>query len=164
MDSISELLKGLPMVAEFMQSFDNWVLNYLCWSVATLAEDADDQYLETISPLVRAMPDDAHFYGGCRERAFREFSQPGRAKLLNKALELEERKENLANEAEEHARALQSRIDELNSELAAIKEEVDLKDELIQKIYSAHSYKLGNALLLPVSAAKRLRTRRGAAE
>lgn len=155
MESISELLMSLPLATELMLSYDNWVLNYSYWSIATLNDDIGDLYLDAISPILQAMPNDDEHYPNYTERSFRQLLCLNRSQLVLKARKLEEQNNDLAKENEELSKeieALRNHIDVLNGEISH-------RDSTIEQLYTSHSYTLGHTLLTPLSAMKRMRAR-----
>ncbi len=140
-----------------MESYNNWVLDYTHWSLDTLPADIADRYLKELIPSISAMPDDAELYVNRLEWTLKTLAPLNRSKLLLKATNLSLDKDSLTHDKENlsHEIAnLQAEIARLNGELNSLREELADRDGKIKEVYSSHSYKLGHALLTPLSAVK----------
>ena len=143
--------------APLMESYNNWVLNYTYWSLDTLPADIADRYLEELIPSISVMPDGTESYVSRLEWALKALAPLNRSKLLVKATSLSLDKDGLSQDKENLSREitnLQDEIAKLNGKLNSLREELAERDEMIKEVYSSHSYKLGHALLTPLSAVK----------
>ena len=100
--------------------------------------------------MLSTMPNDAGSYVSRHEWDLRKFASLNQSKLLVKAIDLSGDKENLSHEIAN----LQAEIARLNGELDSLRGELADRDSKIREVYSSHSYKLGHALLTPLSAVK----------
>lgn len=150
MRAIAKRVEGQTESARLMESYNNWVLNYSYWSLNTLPADTADRYLEELLPVISAMPVGAEPYVSRHEWILRTFASLNRSKLVVKATDLSGDKDNLSHEVA----SLQDEIARLNGELSLLREELANRDKTIKDVYSSHSYKLGHALLTPLSAVK----------
>lgn len=150
MQAIAEKIAEQPESSRLMESYNNWILNYSYWSLDTLPADIADRYLEELVPMLSAMPDDAESYVSRHEWTLRAFASLSKSKLLVRAIDLSGDKDNLSHEIEN----LQREIARLGGELDSLREELATRDRTIEDVYSSHSYKLGHALLTPLSAVK----------
>lgn len=143
MRAIKDVIVSLPDSVGLMESCNNWILNYSYWSLSTLPADIADQYLDEIAPSLIAMPDGEDGYVGNHERTLRNLALLSQSKLLVRATDLAGDKENLTNE-----------VRNLQEEIARLRMELDARDQALDQAYASHSYKLGHALLAPLSAIK----------
>lgn len=148
--AIAKKIAEQPESTRLMESYNNWVLNYSYWSLNTLPADIADLYLEELAPALSAMPNGIESYVSRHEWALRTLASLNQSKLLVKATDLSGDKENLSHEIAN----LQAEIVRLNGELNSLREELADRDSKIKEVYSSHSYKLGHALLTPLSAVK----------
>lgn len=103
------------------------------------------------------MPDGAESYVSRLEWALKTLAPLNRSKLLVKATSLSLDKDGLSQDKENlscEITNLQDEIAKLNGKLNSLREELAERDEMIKEVYSSHSYKLGHALLTPLSAVK----------
>lgn len=148
--AIAKKIAEQPESTRLMESYNNWVLNYSYWSLNTLPADIADLYLEELVPALSAMPNGIESYVSRHEWTLRTLASLNQSKLLVKATDLSGDKENLSHEIAN----LQAEIVRLNGELNSLREELADRDSKIKEVYSSHSYKLGHALLTPLSAVK----------
>lgn len=148
--AIAKKIAEQPESTRLTESYNNWVLNYSYWSLNTLPADIADLYLEELAPVLSAMPNGIESYVSRHEWALRTLASLNQSKLLVKATDLSGDKENLSHEIAN----LQAEIVRLNGELNSLREELADRDSKIKEVYSSHSYKLGHALLTPLSAVK----------
>lgn len=148
--AIAKKIAEQPESTRLMESYNNWVLNYSYWSLNTLPADIADLYLEELAPALSAMPNGIESYVSRHEWTLRTLASLNQSKLLVKATDLSGDKENLSHEIAN----LQAEIVRLNGELNSLREELANRDSKIKEVYSSHSYKLGHALLTPLSAVK----------
>lgn len=148
--AIAKKIAEQPESTRLMESYNNWVLNYSYWSLNTLPADIADLYLEELAPALSAMPNGIESYVSRHEWTLRTLASLNQSKLLVKATDLSGDKENLSHEIAN----LQAEIVRLNGELNSLREELADRDSKIKEVYSSHSYKLGHALLTPLSAVK----------
>lgn len=148
--AIAKKIAEQPESTRLMESYNNWVLNYSYWSLNTLPADIADLYLEELAPALSAMPNGIESYVGRHEWTLRTLASLNQSKLLVKATDLSGDKENLSHEIAN----LQAEIARLNGELDSLRGELADRDSKIREVYSSHSYKLGHALLTPLSAVK----------
>lgn len=148
--AIAKKIAEQPESTRLMESYNNWVLNYSYWSLNTLPADIADLYLEELAPALSAMPNGIESYVSRHEWDLRKFASLNQSKLLVKATDLSGDKENLSHEIAN----LQAEIARLNGELDSLRGELADRDSKIREVYSSHSYKLGHALLTPLSAVK----------
>lgn len=151
MHAIKDVITDRPDSKELTESFNNWIMNYSYWSLATLPPDIADRYLDEIEPMVAPMPLDLERFVGRHEWMLRKLATLNRSKLLIEAVDLSGEKERLTNEV---AR-LQGELEQKNAELRTLEDQVAERDRKIREVYSSHSYKLGHTLLTPISAVKR---------
>lgn len=157
MRAIAKKIDEQTEPAPLMESYNNWVLDYTHWSLDTLPADIADRYLKELIPSISAMPDDAELYVNRLEWTLKTLAPLNRSKLLLKATNLSLDKDSLTHDKENlsHEIAnLQAEIARLNGELNSLREELADRDGKIKEVYSSHSYKLGHALLTPLSAVK----------
>lgn len=150
MQAIAKKIVEQPDSARLAESYSNWILNYSYWSLDTLPADIADRYLDELAPMLSTMPNDAGSYVSRHEWDLRKFASLNQSKLLVKATDLSGDKENLSHEIAN----LQAEIARLNGELDSLRGELADRDSKIREVYSSHSYKLGHALLTPLSAVK----------
>lgn len=150
MRAIAKKIAEQPESTRLMESYNNWVLNYSYWSLNTLPADIADLYLEELAPALSAMPNGIESYVSRHEWTLRTLASLNQSKLLVKATDLSGDKENLSHEIAN----LQAEIARLNGELDSLRGELADRDSKIREVYSSHSYKLGHALLTPLSAVK----------
>lgn len=148
--AIAKKIAEQPESTRLMESYNNWVLNYSYWSLNTLPADIADLYLEELAPALSAMPNGIESYVSRHEWTLRTLASLNQSKLLVKATDLSGDKENLSHEIANP----QAEIVRLNGELNSLREELANRDSKIKEVYSSHSYKLGHALLAPLSAVK----------
>lgn len=148
--AIAKKIAEQPESTRLMESYNNWVLNYSYWSLNTLPADIADLYLEELAPALSAMPNGIESYVSRHEWTLRTLASLNQSKLLVKATDLSGDKENLSHEIAN----LQAEIARLNGELDSLRGELADRDSKIREVYSSHSYKLGHALLTPLSAVK----------
>lgn len=148
--AIAKKIAEQPESTRLMESYNNWVLNYSYWSLNTLPADIADLYLEELAPALSAMPNGIESYVSRHEWTLRTLASLNQSKLLVKATDLSGDRENLSHEIAN----LQAEIARLNGELDSLRGELADRDSKIREVYSSHSYKLGHALLTPLSAVK----------
>ena len=148
--AIAKKIAEQPESTRLMESYNNWVLNYSYWSLNTLPADIADLYLEELAPALSAMPNGIESYVSRHEWTLRTLASLNQSKLLVKATDLSGDRENLSHEIAN----LQAEIARLNGELDSLRGELADRDSKIREVYSSHSYKLGHALLAPLSAVK----------
>ena len=148
--AIAKKIAEQPESTRLMESYNNWVLNYSYWSLNTLPADIADLYLEELAPALSAMPNGIESYVSRHEWTLRTLASLNQSKLLVKATDLSGDKENLSHEIAN----LQAEIVRLTGELNSLREELADRDSKVKEVYSSHSYKLGHALLTPLSAVK----------
>lgn len=150
MHAIAKTIEGLPDSARLTESYDNWILNYSYWSLATLPADVADLYLDELIPFLAPMSDESAAYVSRHEWSLRQLALLNRSKLLVKAADLGGDRDNLSREID----GLHREIDGLNAKIDSLGEELCARDRTIREVYASHSYKLGHTLLAPLSAMK----------
>ena len=139
-DRLSESTRGRAC----LNSYHRWILNYSLWTIESLPSAEADAYLTEIEPVIRAIPQNGELELDPYESKLRDLLDLNRAKAISCAI----------TALKERDRALCDR-EEFEHELEAERVQYDMwRDETEQKlksVYESHSYKLGNALLKPMS-------------
>lgn len=163
MESIHELLLSSEETKACLPSFNNWILNYSCWTINTLPDKEADGYLNEVSRLIAGLPESG--YTGVAEQELRRLANANRANAVRSSIAL---RQELQKCCEEN-RDLVSAVERLNNEVARQQQENErLRNSLdvantavdecrkdVQAVYDSHSYRIGNALLKPLSLIKR---------
>ena len=163
MESIHELLLSSEEMKACLPSFNNWILNYSCWTINTLPDKEADGYLNEVSRLIAGLPESG--YTGVAEQELRRLANANRANAVRSSIAL---RQELQKCCEEN-RDLVSAVERLNNEVARQQQENErLRNSLdvantavdecrkdVQAVYDSHSYRIGNALLKPLSLIKR---------
>lgn len=162
MESIHELLLSSEETKACLPSFNNWVLNYSCWTINSLPDKEADGYLNEVSRLIVGLPESG--YAGVAEQELRRLANANRANAVRSSIAL---RQELQKCCEENS-GLASAVERLSNEVARLQQEnkqlrnnldaanaaVDECRKNIQAIYDSHSYRIGNALLKPLSMVK----------
>lgn len=163
MESIHELLLSSEETKACLPSFNNWILNYSCWTINTLPDKEADGYLNEVSRLIAGLPESG--YTGVAEQELRRLANANRANAVRSSIAL---RQELQKCCEEN-RDLVSAVERLNNEVARQQQENErLRNSLdvantavdecrkdVQAVYDSHPYRIGNALLKPLSLIKR---------
>lgn len=139
-DMLSESMHGKSC----LNSYYRWILNYSLWTIESLPSAEANAYLAEIEPVIRAIPQNAELNLDPYENMLRELLDLNRAKAISCAI----------NALKERDRALCDR-DEFERALEAERLQYDLwrneTEQKLKSVYESNSYKLGNALLKPMS-------------
>lgn len=163
MGSIRELLISSDKTKACLPSFYNWVLDYSCWTINTLPVIEADSYLDEIGPLIETLPESG--YLGVAEQELRKLAGARRVEAVRSSIEL--RRE--LTRCREESAGPASVVGQLNAEIVSLRQENErLRSRLnetsatleecrrnVQAAYDSHSYRMGNAILKPLSLVKR---------
>lgn len=141
--SIGDLLGETKKGKACLNSYYRWILNYSIWTIESLPDGEANAYLSEIEPLINAMPQSADSLFDPYERNLKELLNSNRAKLISNAVAmLKERDAVVCDRAN------------LEQTLDMERQRLNASEKQLYDLYESHSYKLGNALLKPLSKVK----------
>lgn len=142
-DRLSESTRGRAC----LNSYYRWILNYSLWTIESLPSAEADAYLTEIEPVIRAIPQNVELDLDPYENKLRELLDANRAKTISCAIALLRERDSVIYEQMNLAHILEGE----RSQFESWRNE---SEKRLADIYGSHSYKLGNALLKPLSKAK----------
>lgn len=142
-DRLSESTRGRAC----LNSYYRWILNYSLWTIESLPSVEADAYLTEIEPVIRAIPQNGEFELDPYESKLRELLDANRAKTISCAIALLRERDSVIYEQMNLAHILEGE----RSQFESWRNE---SEKRLADIYGSHSYKLGNALLKPLSKVK----------
>ncbi|MGO5178209.1 glycosyltransferase family 2 protein [Collinsella sp. LCP21S3_E4] len=142
-DRLSESTRGRAC----LNSYYRWILNYSLWTIESLPSAEADAYLTEIEPVIRAIPQNVELNLDPYENKLRELLDANRAKTISCAIALLRERDSVINEQMNLAHILEGE----RSQFESWRNE---SEKRLADIYGSHSYKLGNALLKPLSKVK----------
>lgn len=142
--SIGGLLSESKDGKACLNSYYRWILNYSIWTIESLPDDEANAYLNEIEPLITAVPQNVESLFDPYELKLKELLNDNRAKLISNAVTmLKERDVAVCDRAN------------LEQTLDMERQRLNASEKQLYDVYESHSYKLGNALLKPLSKIKR---------
>lgn len=142
-DRLSESTRGRAC----LNSYHRWILNYSLWTIESLPSAEADAYLTEIEPVIRTIPQNAELNLDPYENKLRELLDANRAKTISCAIALLRERDSAIYEQMNLAHILEGE----RSQFESWRNE---SEKRLADIYGSHSYKLGNALLKPLSKVK----------
>lgn len=142
-DRLSESTRGRAC----LNSYYRWILNYSLWTIESLPSAEADAYLAEIEPVIRAIPQNVELNLDPYENKLRELLDANRAKTISCAIALLRERDSVIYEQMNLAHILEGE----RSQFESWRNE---SEKRLADIYGSHSYKLGNALLKPLSKVK----------
>lgn len=142
-DRLSESTRGRAC----LNSYYRWILNYSLWTIESLPSAEADAYLTEIEPVIRAIPQNVELNLDPYENKLRELLDANRAKTISCAIALLRERDSVIYEQMNLAHILEGE----RSQFESWRNE---SEKRLADIYGSHSYKLGNALLKPLSKVK----------
>ncbi len=142
-DRLSESTRGRAC----LNSYYRWILNYSLWTIESLPSAEADAYLTEIEPVIRAIPQNVELDLDPYENKLRELLDANRAKTISCAIALLRERDSVIYEQMNLAHILEGE----RSQFESWRNE---SEKRLADIYGSHSYKLGNALLKPLSKVK----------
>ena len=139
-DRLSESTRG----GACLNSYYRWILNYSLWTIESLPSAEADAYLAEIEPVIRAIPQNVELNLDPYENKLRELLDANRAKTISCAIALLRERDSVIFEQKNLARILEGERIQFESWR-------NESEKRLAEIYGSHSYKLGNALLKPLS-------------
>lgn len=141
--SIGGLLSESKKGEACLNSYYRWILNYSIWTIESLPDDEANAYLNEIEPLITAIPQNVESLFDPYELKLKELLNDNRAKLISNAVTmLKERDVAVCDRAN------------LEQTLDMERQRLNASEKQLYDVYESHSYKLGNALLKPLSKIK----------
>ena len=141
--SIGGLLSESKKGEACLNSYYRWILNYSIWTIESLPDDEANAYLNEIEPLSTAIPQNVESLFDPYELKLKELLNDNRAKLISNAVTmLKERDVAVCDRAN------------LEQTLDMERQRLNASEKQLYDVYESHSYKLGNALLKPLSKIK----------
>lgn len=142
-DRLSESTRGRACLS----SYYRWILNYSLWTIESLPSVEADAYLTEIEPVIRAIPQNGELELDPYESKLRELLDANRAKTISYAIALLRERDSAIYEQMNLAHILEGE----RSQFESWRNE---SEKRLADLYGSHSYKLGNALLKPLSKVK----------
>ena len=142
-DRLSESTHGRAC----LNSYYRWILNYSLWTIESLPSAEADAYLTEIEPVIRAIPQNVELELDPYENKLRELLGANRAKTISYAIALMRERDSVIFEQKNLAHILEGERNQFESWR-------NESEKRLADIYGSHSYKLGNALLKPLSKVK----------
>lgn len=142
-DRLSESTRGRAC----LNSYHRWILNYSLWTIESLPSAEADAYLTEIDPVIRAIPQNGELELDPYESKLRELLDANRAKTISYAIALLRERDSAIYEQMNLAHILEGE----RSQFESWRNE---SEKRLADLYGSHSYKLGNALLKPLSKVK----------
>lgn len=142
-DRLSESTRGRAC----LNSYYRWILNYSLWTIESLPSVEADAYLTEIEPVIRAIPQNGELELDPYESKLRELLDANRAKTISCAIALLRERDSAIYEQMNLAHILEGE----RSQFESWRNE---SEKRLADLYGSHSYKLGNALLKPLSKVK----------
>lgn len=142
-DRLSESTRGRAC----LNSYYRWILNYSLWTIESLPSVEADAYLTEIEPVIRAIPQNGELELDPYESKLRELLDANRAKTISYAIALLRERDSAIYEQMNLAHILEGERGQFESWR-------NESEKRLADLYGSHSYKLGNALLKPLSKVK----------
>lgn len=130
-----------------LNSYYRWILNYSLWTIESLPSAEADAYLTEIEPVIHAIPQNAEPNLDPYENKLRELLDLNRAKVISCSITALKERDRALCDREKFERALEA--ERLQYDTWRVE-----ADQKLAAVYKSHSYKLGNALLAPLSKIK----------
>ena len=141
--SIGGLLSESKKGKACLKSYYRWILNYSIWTIESLPDEEANAYLNEIEPLITAIPQSVDSLFDPYEHKLKELLNDNRARLISNAVAL----------LKERDIAVCDRAN-LEQTLNMERQRLNASEKQLYDVYESHSYKLGNALLKPLSKIK----------
>lgn len=149
--SIRGELVARGLLADYEISFTRWLSYFLRWNFVTIDPSLSSEFLNYAEDVLATLPQDAALLDGPREVAFVRSLHSERGDLLRfandaygRAFELEQSIGRLENDKG----ALSARVETLEKEIVAL-------NERLENLSNSESFKVGSALVRPLSVLKR---------
>ena len=141
--SIGSLLSESKKGKACLNSYYRWILAYSIWTIESLPDDEANAYLNEIEPLITAIPQSVDSLFDPYEHKLKELLNDNRARLIsNTVAMLKERDIAVCDRAN------------LEQTLDMERQRLNASEKQLYDVYESHSYRLGNALLKPLSKIK----------
>ena len=141
--SIGSLLSESKEGKACLNSYYRWILAYSIWTIESLPDDEANAYLNEIEPLITAIPQSVDSLFDPYEHKLKELLNDNRARLIsNTVAMLKERDIAVCDRAN------------LEQTLDMERQRLNASEKQLYDVYESHSYRLGNALLKPLSKIK----------
>lgn len=137
---IKDRLIAFGVYEQTRRSYENWVSHFILWNIATLEPDAAERLTQAAMTSLEAFPDDPEYYDERHDFLFARYVGAPRNRLIFRLIEQDDRILDLQRDLADKE-ALEQRLSDAQS--------------MIDRLRSSHSYRLGQALLKPVSALNR---------
>ena len=141
--SIGGLLSESKKGETCLNSYFRWILNYSIWTIESLPDDEANAYLNEIEPLITAIPQNVESLFDPYELKLKELLNDNRAKLISNAVTMQKERDVAVCDRANLEQTLDMERQRLNA-----------SEKQLYDVYESHSYKLGNALLKPLSKIK----------
>lgn len=153
---IRETLDLLNRFHECSQSFNNWMVNFIRWNIATLDADSASALFNQARPLIDELPTSEDYYFYKEDYYFIHFMNQSFAHLLAISADSSSLSDHLSNDVSQ----LKERINRLEQENARLSNlESERNKNLIaelQEVRNSKSFKIGYALLHPFGVHRKL--------
>lgn len=129
---------------ECADSYRGWVANFTWWQAYTLDSEIAQRFLEETRPLLASLDPDGDFYFEPGDREWVRHAQGPEVRTLLEVADLRQKMFYKERELSDMRRI----CDEQSAYIKRLEEERDA-------VYASHSYRIGNALISPLSSAKK---------
>lgn len=150
---IGDALKARGLYAHYEQSYVNWVVNFSAWNTNTLPEDSRREFVSLARKFAaEVVPDsvDSSYFFLARDAAVASLLTSDDADVLSRAILQEIENGNLEYQnrmLQEDNRSLANVVEEKDSEICRLHEELAREKEEKRKIVESRTYKAGRILM-----------------